>query len=128
MTPSAPAIPDKITDQGLLLAAFILLLSFLAVGLALKYGPALIVAWRSAGNGHSAKADAVVAGLARLETAVAVLTKQVERLCEDYHERLVPSQHLSALAQLRMAGMLNTANEEERRVAALVAEEEKRQP
>lgn len=120
----APAIPDKITDQGLLLAAFILLLSFLAVmgiiAIIGKYAlPPLLAKFAS--NGGKSYADA----LARFEAELRVLGERVNTLDSDlradYHDRLVPSQERLSLAliKLRLVDEKEFAEEEDKRLAGL---------
>lgn len=117
LQPAAPSL-GKVTDQGLIIVVFMLLIGCWLVWLLFNKGPTLIAAWRG-GNGHKATAEA----LADLEAQQRVLTTQVERCCASYHDRLVPDLHALALAALRREGMGDLAELERKRVAAL---EEKR--
>lgn len=125
----APAIPDKITDQGLLLAAFILLLSFLAVmgiiALVGKYALPPLLA-KLAGNGHKAQAEALAALQAEVKLNSELVKSLDANLRSDYHDRLVPSTERVTLAllKLRLVDEREVAEADERRIADIEAKDD----
>lgn len=66
-----PAIPERITDQGLLLVAFMLLIGLAVAALVFFKGPAIIAAWRAGASGSAN----LLEQLDRIEEDVKVLRK-----------------------------------------------------
>ena len=69
---AAPAIPHRLTDQGLVLVAFMLLIGLAVATLLITKGPALIAAWRagSAEQDIPAQLDRIEADLGALKRAL----------------------------------------------------------